>query len=566
MGTKQFTAVTPSPPAGDLPELLPVRMLNEYAYCPRLAYLEWVQSEFADNEFTEEGRYAHRRVDRETPQAPPEPDRESPVVSRSVLLSAEREGLVARIDLLETEGDEAVPVDYKRGKQPDVPEGAYEPERVQVCAQGLILRENGFRCDHGTLYFAGSRRRVTIPFDRSLVDRTRALAAQFRAAAAAGVIPEPLEDSPKCVGCSLVGICLPDETSLLQDREPLEGGKVRRLIPARDDALPLYVQEQGAYVGKKGQVLEIKLKGEKLADSRLFDTSQVCLMGNVQISTQALRELCVRGTSVVFLSSGGWFYGMTNAGLQKNIELRRHQFRAAEDPEWVLNLSRRFVRAKILNCRTMLRRNAADLEPFVLKRLRRLASDAERAPSVESLLGIEGTAARLYFGSFSKMLKKSSMDSFSFERRNRRPPRDPVNALLSLAYALLVKDFTLPLLAAGLDPYLGFFHQPRYGRPSLALDLMEEFRPLIADSTVIAAINTSVVGPDDFERSGLGVALKTNARRDFILAYERRMNQEVRHPVFGYKISYRRVLDVQSRLLGRFLAGEIEEFPSFTTR
>ncbi len=566
MGTKQFTAVTPSPPAGDLPELLPVRMLNEYAYCPRLAYLEWVQSEFADNEFTEEGRYAHRRVDRETPQAPPEPDRESPAVSRSVLLSAEKEGLVARIDLLETEGGEAVPVDYKRGKQPDVPEGAYEPERVQVCAQGLILRENGFKCDHGILYFAGSRRRVAIPLDMALVDRTRALAAEFRTVAAAGTIPAPLEDSPKCSGCSLVGICLPDETFLLQEREPERSGKVRRLIPARDDALPLYVQEQGAYVGKKGQVLEIKLKGEKLADSRLFDTSQVCLMGNVQISTQALRELCVRGTSVVFLSTGGWFYGMTNAGLQKNIEMRRSQFRSAEDSQFVLSLSRRFVQAKILNCRTMLRRNASGLDPFVLKRLRRLASDAERASSVESLLGIEGTAARLYFGSFSAMLKKESMDGFSFEGRNRRPPRDPVNALLSLAYALLVKDFTLPLLAAGLDPYLGFFHQPRYGRPSLALDLMEEFRPLIADSVVISAINTGVVGPDDFERSGLGVALKTHARRDFILAYERRMNQAVRHPVFGYKISYRRVLDVQSRLLGRFLTGEIEEFPPFTTR
>ncbi len=557
----------PAPPPGEeVPDLIPARMLNEYAYCPRLAYLEWVQGEFTDNEYTEDGRFAHRRVDRETPQPPPEPSGDAPAVNRSVFLSAPREGLVARIDLLETEGDCAVPVDYKRGKKPDIPEGAWEPERVQLCAQGLILLENGFHCDHGILYFTGSRQRVVVPFDPALVERTRNLAREFRATAAAGTIPPPLADSPKCVGCSLVGICLPDETTLLRQLRSGRDHEIRRLIPAADDALPLYVQEQGAHVGKRGEVLEIRLQGQKIADARLLDTSQVCLFGNVQFSTQALQELCHRGIALSLFSSGGWFYGMTDGALRKNVELRRCQYRLAEKGEVVLELARRFVAAKILNCRTLLRRNAVGLDAFVLKRLRRLVVDAARASSLAALLGVEGTAARLYFQSFPKMLKNGAPVDFDFEGRNRRPPKDPVNALLSLAYALLVKDCTLPLMAAGLDPYLGFFHQPRYGRPSLALDLMEEFRPLIADSVVLAALNTGVIRADDFERTGLGVALKPAARREFLLAYERRMNQSVRHPVFGYKISYRRVLDVQARLLGRFLAGELERFPAFTTR
>jgi len=155
---------------------------------------------------------------------------------------------------------------------------------------------------------------------------------------------------------------------------------------------------------------------------------------------------------------------------------------------------------------------------------------------------------------------------FAFDGRNRRPPRDPVNALLSFAYALLAKDFTIALHAAGLEPLVGFYHRPRFGRPCLALDLMEEFRPIIADSVVISAINTGVVSDSDFVRAAGAVALSSSARRNFIQAYERRMDQEVTHPAFGYRLSYRRVLEVQARLLTRFLLGEIAEYPQFLVR
>jgi CRISPR-associated protein Cas1 len=216
----------------------------------------------------------------------------------------------------------------------------------------------------------------------------------------------------------------------------------------------------------------------------------------------------------------------------------------------------------------LIRRNASELEGRVLDRLRELAGAVEACGSAESLLGIEGTAARLYFEGFAAALKPSEDDSIglSFDGRNRRPPRDPVNALLSLAYAYLTKDLTITAMAVGFDPYLGFYHRPRYGRPALALDLMEEFRPLIADSVVLSAINTGVVRESDFVRRGGAVSLLRAGRTRFLKAYERRMDELVTHPVFGYRISYRRVLEVQVRLLGRHLAGEIPEYPAFQTR
>lgn len=176
--------------------------------------------------------------------------------------------------------------------------------------------------------------------------------------------------------------------------------------------------------------------------------------------------------------------------------------------------------------------------------------------------------ARIYFEFFSKMFKtgNSGLEGFDFENRNRRPPRDAVNAMLSFAYSLLVKDLTVTLATVSFDPFLGFYHQPRYGRPALALDLMEPFRPLIADSVVIWCINNGVVSASDFQRVGGACCMTSESRKKLILAYERRMHSLITHPVFDYRISYRRVLEVQCRLLARYLEGEIPSPPSFVTR
>ena len=555
---------------GDLP-LLPARMVNEFAYCPRLAYFEWVDGEFADNADTTEGRFHHRRVDqvpaRKPRTADEEESEERTIHQRSVWLSSERLGVTAKIDLVEGEGSTVVPVDYKRGKRPHTAQGAWEPERVQLCVQGLLLREQGFTCDQGVLYFVGSRERVDIPFDEALIARTLELVEGMRTVTTATVAPPPLVDSPKCSRCSLVGLCLPDEVGWLRTPHEGEEPALRKLIPTNDDALPLHVQTPGAKLAKDGDCLKVKDHDEVIGEARLVETSQVVLYGAVQVSTQVVQELCKRGIPLVYCSSGGWFYGMTTGLLHKHIDLRRRQYAVAADKECCLVLARRFVQAKIANSRTFLRRNHRAAPETMIQDLKRDQIQAGVAESLESLLGIEGTAARRYFSEFAGMLKEAEPGArFDFEGRNRRPPRDPVNAMLSLLYSMLAREWTVTLQSVGLDPYLGFYHQPRYGRPALALDMMEEFRPLIADSAVLTAINNGEIHANDwFERMG-SVTLTPEGRRRLIETYERRMSQEITHPVFGYQISYRRVLEVQARLLGRYLLGEIPELPPFTTR
>jgi CRISPR-associated protein Cas1 len=543
-------------------------MLNEHAYCPRLAYLEWVQGDFADSADTVEGRFRHRNVDKEGGDLPASEEvaAGTRIHARSVMLSAPKVGLIARLDLVEGEGKRVTPVDYKRGKvSRSAPGGVWEPERVQLCAQGLVLEENGYECDGGVVYFVESNQRIDVPFDDALRARTIALLAELRVSAAAEEPPPPLRDSPKCPRCSLVGICLPDEVNLLRG----DGGDVepRRLLPARDDALPLYVQSPGARIGKEGEELVVTERDGTEHRVRIGNTSQVAVFGGVQVSTQAIQVLCDRGVPLCYFSTGGWFYGHTRGMDHKNVDLRRLQYAAAADPARALALARRFVMVKVRNCRTVLRRNAPDVDGLVFDRMRELATSAEETGAAESLLGIEGTAARLYFENFGRALKPPDGGiGFEFEGRNRRPPRDPVNALLSLAYACLTKELTVTALAVGFDPYLGFYHRPRYGRPALALDLMEEFRPLVADSAVLSAINTGVIKAGDFIRRGGAVSLSRSGRARFLKAFERRMDELVTHPVFGYRVSYRRVLEVQTRLLARHLAGEIDVFPPFLTR
>ncbi len=548
-----------------VPDLIPARMLNEYAYCPRLMYLEWVQGEWADSADTHEGRYLHRRVDREQGGLPAADRVEAAFQTRSLLLSSEEQGLIARLDLLEGESGEVWPVDTKRGKRPPVPEGVWEPERVQLCAQGLILREHGYCCNAGYVFFAGSRERVEVVFDDALVARTHELLEALRACAAGGQIPEPLEDSPKCPRCSLVAICLPDEIRRLTSGDQ-DVPTVRRLILPRDQLRPLYITSFRAYLSKKGECLVVKEDGKAVGEARLVHTSQVVLFGSVQVSTQALCALTQRRIPVLHLSFGGWLRAVTTGMPSKNIELRRLQFRRAEDMEGCLALARAFVIGKIRNSRTLLRRNAPEVAPEALRRLEELARRAERASAPGELLGLEGLAARTYFEQLPRMFKGSAQLDFDFQGRNRRPPTDPVNALLSFCYAMLAKDCLVAVLGVGFDPYLGFYHRPRYGRAALALDLMEEFRPLIADSVVIRALNNGEVAAKDFLSRGPAVSLKPQARKRILRSYERRMANEVRHPLFGYKVSYRQILEIQARLLGRVLSGEIPEYPSFQTR
>jgi len=254
--------------SGDHP-LLPARMVNEYQYCPRLAYLEWVQGEWADSADTVDGRYRHRRVDKSQGKLPDpgEIEEETTVHARSITLSSNRLGLISKLDLIEAEEGMVIPVDYKRGKRPHVPRGVYDPERVQLCVQGMLLEENGYACEEGAIYYVASKERVRVEIDAELRELTLNAISGLRLIAAGGQIPAPLEDSPKCPRCSLVSICLPDEVHFLKSEKIAP----RPLAVTRDEALPVYVQANSAKVSKRGDVLEISVnEGPESTPDRYF--------------------------------------------------------------------------------------------------------------------------------------------------------------------------------------------------------------------------------------------------------------------------------------------------------
>jgi CRISPR-associated protein Cas1 len=324
------------------------------------------------------------------------------------------------------------------------------------------------------------------------------------------------------------------------------------------------VVTQGATVGKSGERLTIRKPGGETEYVRLIDVAELSVFGHVQLTAAAVRALAERGVPVLHHTYGGWLIGVTTSPTQRNVLLRVAQYKAAADERTALGLARAFVSGKIRNQRTLLRRNHRTVDEAVLHELARLARAAERVRSADRLLGMEGTASRVYFSEFAGMLKTGA--GFDFSMRTRRPPTDPVNALLSLLYSLLAKECVRATLAVGLDPYLGFFHRVRYGRPSLALDLTEEFRPLISDSVVITLLNNDMLDESDFVRRGPACALREKGRKKVLEMYEARMETLIRHPLFGYSMSYRRVLEVQARLLARVVEGEISEYRPFVTR
>ena len=688
-------SVTPAAPGADL---LPARMLNEFVYCPRLFFYEHVEGVFVHNADTRRGAVQHERVDAgrgalpaskappggtaeaskgskgdvpagedvsagsspgDAPAAPDESSEAKPetIHSRSVMLGSETLGVVAKLDLVEVTVESvptgksggtaaaeesrvrAIPVEYKAGapREGEEGRGLWDTDRIQLGLQMLLLRENGYACDEGVVFYRETRQRVRFTLDEETEEWIRRTIAVARTCTA-GPIPSPLDHSPKCPRCSLVSVCLPDETNLLREPpdaeclpavsqlalpglgiesgaeidaaaladalggddpvwetlpeprapQPVAEGDVRRLIAPDVDAKALYVNTPGVSVTRKGDTVVVKDKGETLAEVRIKDLHHLAIFGSAQISTALVQTLCERDVPISYFSMGGWFYGLTRGHGLSNVFTRIRQFARAGDADQSLPLARLFIYGKIRNQRTLLMRNHVEPPPLALRALKHAASAALTAGSHASLLGIEGAAAMHYFQNFGGMIKAPDEQddlpgleesvapagktdgqttfTFDFKTRNRRPPRDPVNALLSMAYSLLARDCTIAAYAVGFDPYIGLFHQPRFGRPALALDMMEEFRPLVADSAVLTAINNRMIGPDDFVQAGDAVNLSAAGRKRFLFAYEKRMSDSVTHPVFDYKVSYRRAIELQFRLLARTLTGEIERYMPFMPR
>ena len=551
--------------------LWPVSQVAEYAYCPRLFYFRQVENVSLANGDMERGLTFHRRVDKPGPPPEEEPD---PRTVRGLVLASSALGLTAVLDLAALEDGRATPVEYHRGRPRRVRTedgeesvGPWPRDRARVGLQALLLESAGYQVAEAVLYYGAEKLKLSLAVDAALrAEALDALSAARRCAQ--GLRPPPLVNDPRCPRCALGPLCLPDEVNQQCASGPdYPEPRPRKLWPPRDDGLHVVAQSESLKIGVSGGELKISgLQGAADKTLPLVELESLSLLGAVQISTQALRTLADRGVPVAFLSPAGRLTAMMDTFDPVSALVRRQQVRQFDRKGKCLELARALVAAKIANQRTLLRRNHPELPARAAEALARAARDAAQAGDLEILRGHEGQAAALYFRFFPALFSGQAAAEFQAHGRRRRPPPDPINACLSLAYTLLTHECVAALRLASLEPVIGAFHAAAPGRPALALDLMEPFRPLIADSIALTCFNRQELTEGHFIRGAAGCALTEAGRKNFFTAYGRRLDTVVTHPVFGYRLSYRRMIYLHARMIAAWLAGDIAQLAFLTTR
>jgi CRISPR-associated protein Cas1 len=351
---------------------------------------------------------------------------------------------------------------------------------------------------------------------------------------------------------------LPEEVRLIQENKSYPA----RLFPEDDDRQIIHILEPGTSVGKSGEQFKITRKDRSVDTIPSREVGQLVLHSYAQLSTQALYFCAEHDIGVHFISGGGRYLGSFDTR-QGSIQRRIRQYKALSDPERCLQLSRQLVSCRGQSQRKFLMRGqrgenlTSDVVTQAIEQMQRILKQVPQAESIPSLLGLEGNIAALYFEGLPHLLSENAAPEFQFSGRNRRPPQDRFNALLSFGYALLLKDVMNAILVVGLEPALGFYHQPRTQAPPLALDLMEIFRVPLVDLPVMGSINRNQWDVQaDFEIRGNQVWLSESGRRKFIGLYERRKEESWKHPVTGYSLTYRRLIELEVRLLEKEWMGE----------
>ncbi len=516
--------------------VLPISLVAQTVYCERRAWLE-ANGEKTDTSQMQYGHSSHVGVD--------DPTTSRSRQRRSVQIKSDELGIVGRCDVVEPVGNDSIRlVEYKSTPVRKTPQ-VTEANLIQLALQGICLNESGENVVEYAVHFTDHNKKIPVELTEEDFDLARSFVDRTRSIIDGNTAPGPLEDSPKCSWCSHVSVCLPDEH--------LGHEASKKIVPSKPDSQVVHLTVQGARASiRKGRMI-VQSKGEQIGDVPLERIHSVVVHGNIDLSSALLRDLMWRDYTVIWCSSSGRVYGWSQPGTGPNglARVQQHVLSARGS----LPIATEMISSKIANQATLLRRNGD--ATHIVKELRKLQQDALRAASLPELFGIEGDAASLYFGGFETMLSEVTLQSFGWRWQGRigRGATDPINILLNYAYGLLSSECIRAILTCGLDPHAGFLHSSNRNKPALALDLMEEFRAVVADSVVLTLVNRKQISAGSFLSAGDSLRLSPAGRSAIIKAFERRINAEFRHPVFGYSVTWRRAIEIQARMILGVLNG-----------
>ena len=551
--------------------VLRVMSLHALAYCERLFYLEEVEEMRVADARVYAGRRLHVEIERDE-----EGDWHTLELESAAL------GLRGKVDCLRKRDGVLIPYEHKRGRSARSVEGtpqAWGSDRIQITAYAALVAEHtGQMIPEARVRYHADNVTVRVPIDeQALADLRRAI---DRAHELQATIERPpvATNERLCAKCSLAPVCLPEEArfgdggtrgdgdaAIRTEADTNSESEVsprlsvaaspRRFFPADDDRSSLHVMTQGASVGRSGDRLKVSARDEPDQLRPVHEVGQVVLHGFTQITTQALRLCAENNVGVHWITTAGTHIGSWSAG-SGSVQRRIRQYKALTDDAFCLALAKRLVEARargqlsfLLRASRDAGRDVEELKDAILT-MRKLFSPLQRSTSIDSLRGYEGSIGAQYFKALPHLVKPDIGVAMRPDGRSRRPPKDRCNALLSYGYGLLLKDVTNAIIVTGLDPSLGFYHQPRTQAHPLALDLMEMFRVPLVDLPVIASINRRQWDEDeDFTISGPQVWLSETGRKKFIGVYEQRKADKWKHPVIGYSLTYARMLELEVRLL-----------------
>ena len=513
-----------------LEDTLPISLICDFIFCPRRAWLE-IQGEKIESLQMERGFHDHRAVDDAN-------GGRGDTDYRAVNVNHQGWGLSGRLDAVRLNEDNGVIIrEYKATpvrRSMDVTHAM----RIQLALQAACMEDMGYRVDGTEIFFTSHHRIVPVELRKS--DYEEAYGS--------------VQDDPRCMRCSHAGICLPEERA--------HNIPEHRIMVKVPDHAVTHLATPGARAYLKSGRMHVSKNGDEITSVPLDSIQALQIHGNVDVSSGLMRELMWRNIPILWCSGTGRLMGWSVSSYGPNGETRVAQHVASHEGR--LDLAREFISAKIHNQIVLLRRS--DKNNNVLFDMKHIEKSVVNANRIQDILSLEGQAAALYFSQFHHLISVNKRNEWPWLERMRHPAPDPLNALLDYTYSLLLSDCIRAIVSCGLDAHAGFLHSSKRNKPALALDLMEEFRAPIADSVVQTVVNNGEIKRNGFANVMGSVRLRDETRKTLIGAYERRMATELKHPVYAYRASWRRIVEIQARMVLGRLEGSLERYRGIRVR